>query len=193
MAQGSTRRDVVTKVRKQHDTIRRLFDDIELAPPARRAQSFQPLVRMLAVHETAEEMVVYPALLLAGSQARAVIRARKGEDDQAKKTLAMLEGMDASTDEFLVVLAEFRATVEDHADAEEREVLPLLDQHRARHELQMMDTAFTAAEMVAPTHAHRFAPESATGNLVIGPLVGVVDRVRDALWSTSNHGRSAAR
>ena len=47
MAQGSTRRDVVTKVRKQHDTIRRLFDDVEVAPPARRAQSFQPLVRML--------------------------------------------------------------------------------------------------------------------------------------------------
>ena len=57
----------------------------------------------------------------------------------------------------------------------------------------MMDTAFTAAQMVAPTHAHRFAPESATGNLVIGPLIGVVDRVRDALWSTSNHGRSAPR
>ena len=87
---------------------------------------------MLAVHETAEEMVIYPALLLAGSQARAVSRARKGEEDQAKKTLAMLEGTDASTDEFLVALAEFRATVEDHADAEEREVLPLLDQHRAR-------------------------------------------------------------
>ena len=45
----------------------------------------------------------------------------------------------------------FRDTVEAHADAEEREVLSLLDQHRARHELQMMDVAFTAVPLVAPT------------------------------------------
>ena len=193
MAQGSTRRDVVTRVRKQHDTIRRMFDNVGLAAPARRAQSFQPLVRLLAVHETAEEIVIYPALLLAGSQARAVVRARKAEEDQAKRTLARLEGMDARTAEFVVQLAEFRAAVEDHAEAEELEVLPLLDEHRARHELQMMDAAFTAAQLVAPTHAHRFAPESATGNLLIGPMVGALDRIRDVVTAASNNGRPSAR
>ena len=65
---SSTRRDVVTRVRRQHDTIRRLFDDVEKATPAGRAVAFQPLVRLLAVHETAEEMVVYPALALAGRE-----------------------------------------------------------------------------------------------------------------------------
>ena len=89
----STRRDVVTRVRRQHETIRGLFDDVEAASPARRAEAFQPLVRLLAVHETAEEMVVYPALLLAGSDARAVVQARKVEEDQAKKHLAELEGL----------------------------------------------------------------------------------------------------
>ena len=47
------------RVRRQHETIRGLFDEVEAASPARRAEAFQPLVRLLAVHETAEEMVVY--------------------------------------------------------------------------------------------------------------------------------------
>jgi hypothetical protein len=62
-----TRRDVVTRVCRQHDTIRRLFDEVEKAPPARRAEAFQPLVRLLAVHETAEEMVVYPLCFSPGA------------------------------------------------------------------------------------------------------------------------------
>ena len=177
----STRRDVVTRVRRQHDTIRRLFDDVAAAPPAGRAAAFQPLVRLLAVHETAEEMVLYPSLLWAGAEARAAVAARKREEDQAKKELAALEGLDAGSREFLTRLREFRATVEAHADAEEVEILPLLDQHRAPHELRAMDLAFVAAETIAPTHAHRFAPESATGNLLLGPGVALVDRVRDLL------------
>jgi hemerythrin superfamily protein len=182
---SSARRDVVTRVRRQHDTIRRLFDDVEAAAPAQRAEKFQPLVRLLAVHETAEEMVVYPALLLAGNDARAAIRARKAEEDQAKKDLATLEGLDAGSREFLSRLHTFRADVEAHAAAEEREVLPLLDAHRAPFELQLMDMAFVTAETMAPTHAHRFAPESATGNLLLGPAVAFVDRIRDLLGTTA--------
>ena len=182
---STTRRDVVTRVRRQHDTIRRLFDDVENASSARRAESFQPLVRLLAVHETAEEMVVYPALLLAGSEARAVVRARKAEEDQAKKALAELEGLDAGSAAFDAQLRAFRVVVEAHADAEEEEVLPLLDEHRAAHELRLMDLGFVFAETIAPTHAHRFAPESATGNLLLGPAVALVDRVRDLLGTTS--------
>ena len=178
---STTRRDVVTRVRRQHDTIRRLFDEVEGTSPAQRPAAFQPLVRLLAVHETAEEMVVYPALLWAGSEARDVVRARKQEEDQAKKDLAALEGLDASSREFLIRLRAFRETVELHAAAEEAQVLPLLDEHRAGHELRFMDLAFVGAETIAPTHAHRFAPESASGNLLLGPGVAVVDRVRDLL------------
>ena len=184
MVSTTERRDVVTHVRRQHDTIRTLLDDVAAAAPGERAAAMQPLVRLLAVHETAEEIVVYPALLLAGSQARAIVRARKQEEDQSKKALARLEGLDASSREFRVGFDALRAMVEDHADAEERELLPLLEEHRSAHELRLMDTGFVVAQMVAPTHAHRFAPESATGNLLLGPVVGLVDRVRDLLTTT---------
>src|SRR5215203_7211546 len=96
---SSPRRDVVTRIRRQHNTIRGLFDEVEKSPPARRSAAFQPLVRLLAVHETAEEMVVYPALLLAGTEARTAVRARRAEEDRAKKQLARIEGLDARSSE----------------------------------------------------------------------------------------------
>jgi hemerythrin superfamily protein len=175
------RRDVVTLVRRQHDDVRRLFDEVEAAGPDRRRKAFQPLVRLLAVHETAEELVIYPSLLLVGSQARRVADARKAEEDAAKKALARLEGLDPRSSTFLDELGVFRADVEAHAHAEETEILPLLEQHRSVAELQAMEVAFKTAEMIAPTHAHRFAPESAIGNLLLGPAVAMVDRIRDLL------------
>lgn len=36
-----------------------------------------------------------------------------------------------------------------------------------------------AADAIAPTHPHESAPESATGNLLVGPFVAIVDRARD--------------
>ena len=175
------RRDVVSHVLVQHQQIRDLFDEVLEVPPHRRAEAFQPLIRLLAVHETAEEMVIYPSLALAGADVLVVVRARKAEEDRAKKTLASLEGMDASSSAFVRSLREFRDDVLDHASSEEREVLPLLSENRRTHELRGMDVAFNLAQLVAPTHAHRFAPESLTGNLLLGPMVGVVDRLRDAV------------
>jgi hemerythrin-like domain-containing protein len=175
------RRDVVTLVRRQHDDIRRLFDEVEAARPNRRSEAFQPLVRLLAVHETAEELVIYPSLLLVGSQGRRAAAARKAEEDAAKKHLAALESSDPRSSGFLAELRAFRVEVEAHADAEDTEILPLLEQHRSAAELQVMEAAFKTAEMIAPTHAHRFAPESAIGNLLLGPAVAVVDRIRDLL------------
>src|SRR4051812_894780 len=82
---ASARRDVVTRIRRQHDIIRGLFDDVDKAAPARCTDALRPLVRLLAVHETGEEMVVYPSLRFAGSEARVAVRARRGEEDEAKK------------------------------------------------------------------------------------------------------------
>jgi hypothetical protein len=49
-----------TFIGRQHDQIRELFDAVASAAPEERAEAFTPLVRLLAVHETAEEMVIYP-------------------------------------------------------------------------------------------------------------------------------------
>ena len=73
--------------------------------------------------------------------------------------------------------------VETHAASEERDVLPLLERTAVERRRAMGDL-FLTAEAMAPTHAHRMAPESALGNVLVGPFVAMVDKVRDAI-----HGR----
>lgn len=172
-----------TFIRQQHDQIRELFDAVEQADPAERADAFQPLVRLLAVHETAEEMVIYPAAAI-GEAGREIVDQRKAEEDQAKKELVELEKLDASTSEFAQRLAAFRADVFQHAEAEELEVFPLLTEVADTEQLKRMTAMLRTAEAMAPTHPHKAAPESALGNLLVGPFVAMVDRVRDALKDT---------
>jgi hypothetical protein len=44
-----------------------------------------------------------------------------------------------------------------------------------------MTGAIKVAERMAPTHPHPHGPDGPIGNLLVGPFVGMVDRVRDAI------------
>ncbi len=52
--------DVIDLLVHQHSMIRDMFDEVAEAPDDGRAEAFRRLVRMLAVHETAEEEIVHP-------------------------------------------------------------------------------------------------------------------------------------
>lgn len=181
MDRSTTQKDAVSFLTEQHEQVRELFAAIPDASGDERRELFETLVRMLAVHETAEEMVVYPALRNLGDDGVRVTEARLAEEDQAKKDLADLEKLDPTTAEFDAPFRSFRTAVEAHAEAEEHEVFPLLERNKDDEQLQRMTAALQVAEGMAPTHPHRSAPESAIGNLLVGPFVAMVDRVRDAL------------
>jgi hypothetical protein len=172
--------DVVTLIKQQHEQVRGLMQSITSAPSDARRDDFEMLVRLLAVHETAEEMTVYPALRKMGDAAAKVADARAAEEDEAKKVLAHLESLDTTTPEFEQAFLAFSKDVERHASSEEAEVLSLLMQSDQNGRVEM-GRAFALAEKMAPTHAHRMAPESMAGNLLVGPFVAMVDKVRDAI------------
>ena len=177
----SGRQDAVEFLREQHDTIRELFAAVADATGDARRETFEPLVRLLAVHETAEEMVIDPTLRSAGDEGNRVVEARLKEEDQAKKDLSDLEKLDPASSEFDTLFRQIRTAVESHADAEEREVFPLLEKITDDTQLERMTAALKVAEGMAPTHPHKLAPESAIGNLAVGPMVAMVDRARDLL------------
>src|SRR5688572_21173625 len=174
-----TSQDVVQIIAAQHREIRELFREVTNTGD-RPSESFDQLVRLLAVHETAEEMVVYPALHRLGADGRRVADARKAEEDAAKKALAELEGLDRDSLQFVQMVNAFSVDVDEHAANEEAEVLPLLNTMGV-DERRTMARAFLLAEKLAPTHAHRAAPESALGNMLVGPFVAMVDKGRDAI------------
>ena len=174
-------RDVVDLLLAQHDEVRALFGQMASGGGRERKGSFDRLVNLLAVHETAEEMVVYPAVRASGPDGDALADARTAEESEAKDALSELEKIGVESPDFDTKFDAFQHMVDTHARNEEREIFPLLRQSQTPEQLQKMAKAVEAAERIAPTHPHPHGPESAVGNTVVGPFVAVVDRIRDAL------------
>jgi hemerythrin superfamily protein len=179
LADSDRQEDVVDLLTAQHQQVKSLFATLRTANGEAANQPFDDLRAMLAVHETAEEEVVYPALRGLGFDD--IVQARLAEEDEAKKALADLEKMGPTAPEFAGELASFEKAVLAHAEAEETHVFPRLQQGIDAEQRQKMALAVMAAEAIAPTHAHKMAPTSATGNMIMGPFVAIVDRVRDAI------------
>jgi len=174
-------RDVLELLIEQHRIIRDLMARITTCPSAERAESFEMLVRLLSVHETAEEEVIHPRVRTISDAANVLVEARLDEESAAKKSLADLESMDPASSEFELAFLTFQRDVEFHAESEETETFPLLQAESDTSERKRLGAMLVAAEVFAPTHSHRFAPDSALGNLLVGPPIAVFDRVRDAI------------
>jgi hemerythrin superfamily protein len=170
-------------IRDQHEEIKRLFSAVAEERGDDRKDAFACLVRLLAVHETAEEEVIYPVVRSADDAGDTIADARVEEESRAKRLLSDLERVGVDSDEFPPQFLTLRDSLLRHADMEETTVLPLLEQTQDSEKLERMSRAAEAAEALAPTHAHPHGPDSAVGNMAVGPMVAVVDRTRDALRS----------
>ncbi|MEU1024796.1 hemerythrin domain-containing protein [Streptomyces sp. NPDC005904] len=172
--------DVVSLLTRQHGDIRNLFDEVEQTKGDERRDAFHRLVRLLAVHETAEEEVVHPFArrnLPGGEQ---VAKDRLAEERAAKETLAALDDLDTDDPKFMPQLLKLRRDVQEHARAEERYEFSHLRRSTDAAGLAAMAEAVKAAEAMAPTRPHP-GVESGAANLALGPVAALVDRTKDAV------------
>jgi hemerythrin superfamily protein len=174
-------RDVVEFLKGQHNQINDMFDDVLSASESKaREKAFVDLRQLLAVHETAEEMVVHPRARGELDGGDAIVDARLHEEHEAKEQLSKLEGMDIDSQEFLDTLREFRDAVIEHAEREEHEEFEHLQRELGPDELKRMASAVQAIEAIAPTRPHP-GVESAKLNFAVGPFASMLDRARDAI------------
>jgi hemerythrin superfamily protein len=171
--------DVILLLRSQHEQVKALMASIATADTASRQEKFDQLRAFLAMHETAEEMIVRPvSRQVAGAE---VVDARNAEEKQATEVLAELEELDATSPEFLPRFEAFRSAVLLHAQNEESLEFPRILSDRSPEERAQMGRALRAAEKLAPTHPHPSTAGSAAAQYVVGPFAAMVDKVRDAL------------
>jgi hemerythrin superfamily protein len=172
--------DVVELLLGQHMRIRDLFAEVEAAMGAARREAFESLVRLLAVHETAEEQVVHPLARRVIEGGAAIVDDRLEEENQAKQVLSELESMGPDHEDFPELLGQLRDAVLLHAHREEHYEFRYLREHYDPGQLRSLATAVRAAERFAPTHPHA-GVETATENLAAGPALALFDRVKDAV------------
>jgi hemerythrin superfamily protein len=175
--------DVVDLLIHQHSQIRDLFDEVENTLGEARKNAFDRLVRLLAVHETAEEEIIHPLARRVLPGGEEIVDDRLEEERQAKEKLARLESMDPETPQFLSELDKLRIAVLTHARAEERYEFQRIRDELGDTQRRGLAAAVKIAEAIAPTHPHP-GVESATKNLLAGPAAAVADRIRDLIRAT---------
>lgn len=171
--------DVITLLHKQHEDIRTLFAEVETTKGDERRDAWHRLVRLLSIHETAEEEIVHPAVTRVNG-GEPIVDARVAEEHRAKELLATMDSMGPEAEGFDTLLVQLRDDVLAHADHEEQAEFPLLRKVHDQERLERMARAVEAAEMIAPTRPHP-GVEGPVANLLLGPMVAVVDKARDAI------------
>ncbi|MBH0781786.1 hemerythrin domain-containing protein [Nocardia bovistercoris] len=177
---GTRELDVVDILTAQHRQIRALLDRLRL-DDRDTEQVFDDLVRLLTVHETAEEEVVHPLAGRARFGAERIVEPRLAEESAAKKALSELRELGVGHPEFPAKLAAFRDAVLTHAEHEEAEEFELLRRQYSARELRNMGRSVRRAEALAPTRPHPGTGVSALPNRVLGLPLAVLDRLRDVL------------
>lgn len=173
--------DVVKFLVDQHNLIKDMFDEVlSASSDDARRKAFTELRQLLAVHETAEEMVVHPRVRREVDGGDVIVDARLVEEHDSKEQLSALEAMDIGSQEFIEELELFRGAVLDHAEREETEEFNRLDRELSADDRERMAKAVMAAEAIAPTRPHA-GVESAKLNFAAGPFASMVDRARDLI------------
>jgi hemerythrin superfamily protein len=175
--------DVVRFLKDQHNLIKDLFEEVFSASDTKaREQAFVNLRQLLAVHETAEEMVVHPSARREIADGDQIVDSVLKEEHEAKEMLSNLESLDVDSKEFLDELTKFRDAVINHAEHEETDEFDKLARELSSDDLGRMAKAVVAAEAIAPTRPHA-GVESAKANFAVGPFASMLDRARDLIGS----------
>jgi hypothetical protein len=172
--------DVVDLLLTQHARIEEQFLLVAAGTGGARREAFDHLVRLLAIHETAEEEVVHPVSRGLVDGGDALVDDRLDEERQAKELLSQLLKAGVDDPGFDTGLLVLRNAVLTHARYEERYEFTQLRAKVSAARLRAMATAVRAAEALAPTRPHA-GTESATANLALGAPLAVIDRVRDLI------------
>jgi hemerythrin superfamily protein len=173
--------DLIAAILEDHAEIKQMFAAVQDATTtADRDEHFAALMRKLVIHETAEQEVSHP-LARQAQGGDAVVDERLEEEKKGEKVLKRMEGMNPDDPDFASTFASLHSDVLAHAEHEESEEFPLLEAAADAKKLERMAMVFRAAEKATPTRPHPSGPTSPAGNLVVGPLLAIADRARDAI------------
>lgn len=172
--------DIVSLLGADHHQIESLLSQWDQTSTDQRPEYFRGLVRTLVQHEVAEEVVVYPTVRSDAPQGDREADARLAEQAEAEELLATMENLDPESNEFVQKFTKLRSAVLAHAQAEESSVFPLLRESEDLESRLLLGGRYEKAKATAPTHPHPHAPNTPSGNKLLGPVAAMFDRARDA-------------
>jgi len=184
--------DAIAELVRDHKEVRKHLARLEKVKGHQAKQTVaDQLVRLLSVHSSVEEQLVYPLLRAkAGGLERLAFDAL--EQHHVVKVVAKeIERISPGNERFDGKLHVLSANVLQHLEEEEQVMFPALRKLLGPEELNALADLIRSARAVAPTHPHPLAPDTPPGNIIAGTLARVLDQGRD-LWAAAR-ARAAKR
>lgn len=174
--------DVVDILTADHREMIDLITQIESnTDPKERRKLADTVTAEVMRHSVAEELFVYPVMERDIPDGKDEVEHDKQEHDELVVVMKKLENVDAKASEFTELVGELKELLDHHADDEESGQFPALRKHLTAESLVDLGQKVEAAKTIAPTRPHTSAPHSELFHMTLGPGVGMVDRLRDAL------------
>jgi len=172
--------DVVDLLEADHRSVEKLFDEIRAAgDPKHKQELVEQVTIELVKHSVAEEARVYPRIEARVSKEEAErLREEQAESEKTMKRLEKLKPDDAEYDQEVERLIQ---EITAHVHEEEGTAFPRLREAFTLEERQAMAGEVQQVKAMAPTRPHPAAPDRPPGDLLLGPVAGMFDRLRDAI------------
>jgi hemerythrin superfamily protein len=177
--------DVVDILTADHHEVQALVGQIATADPAQRRDLTDTVIAELVRHSVAEEMYVYPAMREHVPDGESQVQHDTEEHQQLEEIMKELEGLETEDPSFLEAIGRLEAVLRDHVSDEEKDQFPLLRARLSTEDLVELGQKVETAKKLAPTRPHPSAPHSELFHKLVGPGVGMVDRLRDKLTGRS--------
>lgn len=178
--------DVVDILTEDHHSVLELIATISATSDTEKQRdTADTVIAEIVRHSAAEEMYVYPAMrddLPDGDQA---VEHDIEEHQELEETLKALEGVEPSDAKFAELVSKVEQQLRHHASDEENNQFPALRRHLSEEQLQDLGRKVEMAKKAAPTRPHPSSPHSELFHKMVGPGVGMVDKLRDKLSGRS--------
>jgi len=188
-SQSEVEVDVVDVLTSDHGEVTELIGQIWLTEDAdRRRDLADTVISEIVRHAVAEEMYVYPAMRRHLPDGDEIVEHDTDEHKQLERTMKDLEGVNANDARFTELVRDLEQKLAHHVADEETEQFPRLRANIPRDDLVKLAKQVELAKKIAPTRPHPAAPNTALFHMVVGPGVGLVDRLRDKLSGRTTDG-----
>ncbi|MFP5333843.1 MAG: hemerythrin domain-containing protein [Actinomycetes bacterium] len=180
--------DLIDELVADHREVEEAFSRLEAGmTPDEGHRLVEQTITELVRHSVVEEQLLYPLAARVLPDGRQLADHEKAEHAEVERMMKEIERLDPASQEFVTEVRMWMRSVRSHVEEEETDLMPRLRDAVPADELASLGEQARLLKRVTPTRPHPSTPNSPLAHATVGPLIGLVDRVRDAV---SGRGRA---
>jgi hemerythrin superfamily protein len=177
--------NIIDAIIADHREVEEVFSEIEKGGGGNKRELVEHVIAELVRHSVAEEQYLYPVARRVLPDGDKLADHELQEHAEAERVMKSLEETGAEDPKFDELTRKLIDAIRHHVDDEEQDLLPKMRDACDSEELRELGENFEKSKKLAPTRPHPSAPDRPPANKILGPGIGLIDRIRDALTGRS--------